>query len=127
MIIFNLNPLKTIPVCVWRESQAEAKLISLGFEQIRARVYEQKCFQDLLAHKEKVMLVHGPFAATKGYKLVGGKPEELILGTSFEQETLYLASTKKAVSEEDQLKLKAALEALRADGTYQKLLDKYYN
>jgi len=123
--ISNLEGLKTIPVCAYRESPAEFKLQSLGFKKIHARVQEQKCFRGLKKGSEKVMLAHGKIAAEKGYKLVKGNPAQLIYGKSFEEETLYLASTKNAMPSRHQKKLNKALEAMKTDGTFEKIISKY--
>ena len=74
---------------------------------------------------EKIMLAHGKIAAIKGYKLVKGNPDSLFFGRSFAEEKLYLASTKGAISERDQQKLTSALEAIRTDGTFEKVRSKY--
>jgi len=123
--IANLEVLKKLPICAYRESPAEYKLISLGFTKIKAKVQEQKCFQALKNRTEKVMLAHGKVSSIKGYKLVGGNPDQLIYGRSFADEMLYLASTKNAISRTDQQKLNAALDTIKADGTYKEIRDKY--
>ena len=118
--ITNINTLKNIPVCAFRESPAEYKLRDLDFTKIRTKVQEQKCFQSLKLETGKVMLAHGKIAAIKGYKLVGGNPDKLIFGKSFSEKILYLASTKNAIPGIDKKKLKDAFESIKADGTYHK-------
>ena len=124
--IGNIEALKTIPVCVYRESPAEYKLRDLGFKKIRTKVQRQKCFQGLKKKTTKAILTHGKIAAIKGYKLIGGNPDTLIYGRSFAEETLYLASTKGAMSDSDKQTLNDTFNALKTDGTYDKILAKYY-
>jgi polar amino acid transport system substrate-binding protein len=123
--ISNIEALKQNPVCVYRESPAEFKLRELGFEKIRARVQEQKCFQGLKKGREKVMLSHGKIAAIKGIKLVKGKPEKLRFGKVFDEETLFLASTPGAVSALDKKRLKKALQSMKSDGSFEAIRNKY--
>ncbi len=123
--ISNIEAMKSRPVCVYRESPAEYKLRELGFQKIRTRVQEQKCFQGLKRGSERIMLTHGEIAATNGYKLVKGKAEKLIFGPKFDKEELYLAASKGAVSEKDKEKLQTALKSIREDGTFKKLLAQY--
>lgn len=123
--ISNTEAIKNTAVCVYRESPAEYKLRELGFTKIRARVQEQKCFQGLKKGRDKIMLTHGKIAANKGYKLVKGNPEKLIFGPSFDEEKLYLAGTPGAVSKADQEKIKAALRAMKTDGTLDSIRNKY--
>jgi len=123
--ISNLEGLKKEPICAFRESPAEFKLKALGFTKIRTKVQEQKCFLGLKKHAEKVMLAHGKVSASKGFKLAGGNPKKLIYGRSFAEESLYLASTKGAVSKRDIEKLRTALDNIKKDGTYAMIRDKY--
>jgi polar amino acid transport system substrate-binding protein len=123
--ISNIEALKSMPVCAFRESPAEYKLKELGFEKIHARVHEQKCFHGLKKKTEKIMLAHGKISAAKGYKLVRGNSEKLIYGPEFSEETIYLASTKGAVSDDDKAKLIQAFESLKADGSFEKTRAKY--
>lgn len=123
--ITNLDALKNLPVCAFRESPAEYKLRDLGFTKIRTKVQEQKCFQSLKTQKGKVMLAHGKTAAIKGFKLIGGNPDTLIYGKSFSEKTLYLASTKNAIPDTDKKKLRDAFESIKIDGTYNKIFVTY--
>lgn len=123
--VSNIEAMKSKPVCVYRESPAEYKLRELGFKKIRTRVQEQKCFQGLKRGSERIMLTHGKIAAEKGYKLVKGKPEKLVFGQSFEEEKLFLAASKGAVSGEDKKKLRDALTSMRSDGKFEEILSQY--
>ena len=124
--IDNIETLKTTPICVYRESNAEQKLRDLGFKKIRTKVQNQKCFQGLKKKTTKVMLAHGKIAAIKGYKLIGGNPDTLIYGRTFGEDTIYLASTKGAVSDTDKQKLNDTFSTMKTDGTYDKIIAKYY-
>jgi ABC-type amino acid transport substrate-binding protein len=124
--ISNIDALKNLPICAYRESPAETKLKELGFTDIQAKVQEQICFKNLSKNKVKVMLVHGKLAAIQGFKNINKDPEKLIYGTSFPLETLYLASTKKGVSAADKKKLNDAFTAMKEDGTYDTILASYY-
>jgi len=123
--ITNIDALRNLPVCALRESPAEYKLIKLGFTKIRTKVQEQKCFQGLNNKTVTVMLAYGKVAAGKGYKIIGKNPEQLIYGKSFSEQTAYLASTKKAVSDEDKKKIVDAFAAIKADGTFDKIFATY--
>jgi len=123
--INNIDALRKLPVCVLRESPAEYKLKKLGFTKIRTKVQEQKCFQSLNNKTGAVMLAYGKIAADKGYKIIGKNPGQLIYGKSFSEQTLYLASTRNAVSDEDQKKIIDAFAAIKADGTYDKIYATY--
>ena len=123
--VSNIEAMKSKPVCVYRESPAEYKLRELEFKKIRTRVQEQKCFQGLKRGSERIMLTHGKIAADKGYRLVKGKPEKLIYGKSFKEEKLFMASTKGAVSDADKKKLRDALNSMRTDGSFDKILAQY--
>lgn len=127
MNIATLDALKQQPVCVLRASLAEARLVALGFKNIRASVFEQRCYKEMLDGSTKVILSHGQIGAEKNFKNVGGKIEELVFGLEFPKEEFYLASTRKAVSEADKAKLVKALEDIRSDGTYNKITAKYFN
>jgi len=125
--ISNLEKLKSLPVCVLRASQAEAKLKGLGFANINASVFEHRCYKEMKAGTTKVILMHGRAGAENNYKIAGGNPSELVYGLEFPEEQLYLASTKGAVSEDDKTKLINALENIRKDGTYEKIRAKYFD
>jgi hypothetical protein len=100
-------------------------LIKLGFTKIRTKVQEQKCFQGLNNKTIAVMLSYGKISANKGYKIIGKNPEQLIYGKSFSEQTVYLASTKKAVSDDDKKKLTDAFADFKADGTFDKIYATY--
>ena len=123
--ISNINALKNLPTCAYRESPAEYKLKELGFTNIQAKVQEQLCYKNLSKNKMKVMLAHGKKAAVKGFEILKEDPEKIIYGKSFPKETVYLASTKKAVSKADKKKLNDAFTAIQEDGTYEKILATY--
>lgn len=123
--IANIDALRNLPVCVLRGSPAEYTLIKLGFTKTRTKVQEQKCFQDLNNKTGAVMLAYGKIAADKGYKIIGGNPEQLIYGKFFSEQTVYLASTKNAMPDEDKKKIIDAFAAIKADGTYDKIYDTY--
>jgi len=123
--INNIDALRKLPVCALRESPAEYKLKKLGFTKIRAKVQEQKCFQSLKNNTGAVMLAYGKIAADKGYKIIGNNPEKLIYGKSFSEQTLYLASTKNAVSDADKKKIIDTFAAIKADGTFEKIFATY--
>jgi polar amino acid transport system substrate-binding protein len=119
--ITNIDAIKNLPICAYRESPAQYKLKELGFTDIQAKVQEQICFDSLSKNKFKLMLAHGKVAAIQGFKNINADPEKLIYGKSFPKETVYLASTKKAVSKADKKKLNDAFTAIQADGTYDKI------
>jgi len=121
----NINALKDLPICAYRESPAEYKLRDLGFTKIKAKVQEQTCFKSLSKKSINIMLAHGKVAATKGFKIINEDPEKLIYGKSFPEETLYLASTKNAMTDTDKKKINDAFLAIKADGTYDKIYDTY--
>jgi len=123
--ISNIDALRNSPTCVLRESPAEYKLRDLGFTKIRAKVQEQICFKNLSMKIVNIMLAHGKIAAAKGFKIINKDPGKLIHGNSFPEETLYLASTKNAVSDPDKKKLNDAFMAIKADGTYDKIYATY--
>lgn len=123
--INNINALKNVPICAYRESPAEYKLRDIGFTDIQAKVQEQICFKNLSKNKIKLMLAHGKLAAIQGFKNINKDPEKLIYGKSFPKETVYLASTKKAVTKEDKKKLNDAFTAIKEDGTYAKIYATY--
>lgn len=125
--ISSLDKLKTYPICVLRASQAENRLKALGFPNINASVFEQRCYKEMKAGTTKVILMHGQAGAQKNYKNAGGDPAELVYGLEFPEEQLYLASTKGAVSEADKAKLNKALDAIKKDGTYEKITAKYFD
>ena len=123
--ILNIDALKNLPVCAYRESPAEYKLRALGFTKIHAKVQEQLCFKNLSNNSISVMLAHGKIAAAKGFEIINEDPERLIYGRSFPEETLYLASTKGAMSKADQKKINDAFLAIKADGTFKKIHSSY--
>ena len=131
--VSNIEALKNLPICVYRESPAESKLKELGFTNIHAKVQEQICFKNLSKSLNKetgknrinLMLAHGKVAATQGFKIINADPEELIYGTSFPTEIVYLASSRNAVSETDKKKLNQAFEAIKADGTFNRIYNSY--
>ena len=114
-----------MPICAFRESPAEYKLKDLGFTNIQTKVQEQICFKKLGQKKVQLMLAHGKIAATKGFKIINEDPDTLIFGKSFPKETLYLASTKNAISKADKKKLNDAFLAIKADGTYDNIYKTY--
>lgn len=121
----DLEALKNEEVCVLRESAAEYKLKEWAFPDIVSRVQEQKCFQGLKTGKQRVVLAHGNRVAKALYQQVGGDTKALIFGRPFSEHTVYMAATKASVSDDMKQRLTHALEAMKIDGTYDKIFSKY--
>lgn len=113
------------PVCVLRESILQQQLEELGFTQVKPQIQIKNCFKDLKKGKIRLVFVHGQAQSIRRYELMGGNIDDLVFGASFEEETTYIASSKGAVPKHDREKLENALAAMKADGSYEKLLHKY--
>lgn len=117
--------MKTIEICVLRESPAQYKLEEEGFKKVYAATTELKCLQ-LLKHKRaKAVLVHGILMGIHNYKVFGGDPRELIKGVAYPGQVLYLAASKGRVSQGVRKELQRAMEEMKSDGTYDAIISKY--
>lgn len=123
--LINLEGLKPLKVCALRESPAHYKLEEFGFTDIMPQVRERECYKRLKQGKVDVILSHGKISAKRLFEAVDGNIDDLAYGKPFEEGTVYLASSKQAVSAEEQEKLKHVFELVKEDGTYDKLLSIY--
>lgn len=124
--IRSLESLKKISsICVLRETPAEYKLKSLGFTNIHNMVNEVKCMEMLNLKRVQAVLVHGRIMGNYNYRIIGSNPEELIYGYNSGTNTIYLGSTKGVMPISDKIKLEAALQSIKSDGTYDKIISRY--
>jgi len=121
----DIKLLKEQAICAFRESPAEYKLKELGFPDILSRVQVQKCFKDMMKGKQKVVLAHGERVARVRYEQIGGDPKELVFGRPFTEYTVYLASSKAALSDSMKQKMRNAMDAMKIDSSYEKIFAKY--
>jgi polar amino acid transport system substrate-binding protein len=122
--VSGLDKVKDRPIGVLRRSGAEALLEDMGFsriepaseEWINARKLKQRYIDAWLA--PRLMVIHG-------YREVGGDPEKLNIGRIIRASEIYLAASK-TLSDAKVARWRAAFDRLKADGGYDKILEKYY-
>ncbi len=121
--VSSLDKVRDRPVGVLARSGAEALLRERGFTRIKpqpeewmnARLMQQRRIDAWLA--PRLMVIYAMHE-------VGGKLEALNFGEIVRKSEIYLAASKDLPDAEAQ-KWERALEAIKADGTYQRILDEY--
>ncbi|MCG8615439.1 MAG: transporter substrate-binding domain-containing protein [Desulfobacterales bacterium] len=117
--------MKKLKVCALRSAPAEYKLQEMGYAKVDAKNTELKCFQLLKAKRVKGVLCHGFLLGVHNYKQFGGDPSELIKGVSYPGGTIYLAASKGTVDDATKARLEKALGDVKADGTYDAIINRY--
>ncbi len=117
--------MKNEKICALRASPAEYKLEEMGYNKVGSKNTELKCLQLLKAKRVKAVLCHGFLLGVHNYKQFGGDPAELIKGVSYPGGTIYLAASKGTVDDDLQTTLKRVLSEMKADGTYDAIVDRY--
>lgn len=117
--------MKNEKVCALRSSPAEYKLQELAYNKVDSKNTELKCLQLLKAKRVKGVLCHGFLLGVHNYKQFGGDPAELIKGVSYPGGTIYLAASKGTVNDDMQTKLKVVLSEMKADGTFDAIVNRY--
>lgn len=122
--VSSLDKVKDRPVGVLGRSGAEALLKERGFTRIRpqpeewlnARLMQQRRIDAWLA--PRLMVIYA-------MREVGGNLEVLNFGEIVRKSEIYLAASKDLPDAEAQ-KWEQAFEAVKADGTYQRIADEYH-
>lgn len=123
--IEDLEAMRNEEICVLRESPAEYKLKALGFEKRLIVTKEEKCMQMLALKRAKAALIHGILNARYGYKKYGYNADGLLQGLAFPSGDIYIGSSKSALTTEQRHRLNQALDAIKAEGIYDRIIEKY--
>jgi polar amino acid transport system substrate-binding protein len=102
----------------------EALLRNAGLANIDLSQTDEQNARKLSNGRVQTWLTYD-LAATSTWRSINGDPTDLVIGTPIQREAIFLAAAKET-SDETIKKLHDAVQSLHADGTYDRIYQKYF-
>ena len=123
--ISSIDSIRQQLVCALRESPSSHALSQLAIDNVVLFNDDRKCMQLMVLGRIKVLLAHGKTQALWSYALEGHDPAELRFGHSMTGGTLYLASSKGMLTEDQKIRFRELFLTIKKNGFFDHLIEKY--